>query len=181
MALGGFALIVAAGAVLLRPASDENPSATVAGAVAVPNVIGLSEARAEAVVTGAGLVFGDPITVRLPDRAEGTVVAQDPGAGTSVDAGSTVVPTISTQRQLVVVPDLVGLDQAAALVELSEVGLRLTGVEQSSAPGVPAGQILASKPVAGTTVAEGIGVDITVAAEPGRTNAQPTPMPTASP
>ncbi len=174
VALGGFALIVAAGAVLLRPGSDENPSATLAGAVAVPNVIGLSEARAEAVVTGAGLVFGDPITVRLPDRAEGTVVGQDPGAGTSVEAGSTLVATISTQRQLVVVPDLVGLDQAAALVELSDVGLRLTGVEEVAVADVPAGQILTSHPVAGTTVAAGSGVDITVAAAPDATTAQPT-------
>lgn len=181
VALGGFALIVAAGAVLLRPTPDEHPAATVAGAVAVPNVIGLSELRAETVVTDAGLVFGDPITVRLPDRAEGTVVAQDPGPGTSVDAGSTLVATVSTQRQLVVVPDLIGLEQPAALVELSKVGLRLTGVEEASAPGLPAGQILASNPGAGTTVAEGSGVDITVAAEPDATPRQPTPVPTVSP
>ncbi|HEY8198349.1 MAG TPA: SulP family inorganic anion transporter, partial [Candidatus Limnocylindrales bacterium] len=181
VALGGLALIVAAGVVLLRPQPDESPAATVGGSVAVPNIIGLSGARAEAVVTGAGLVFGDPITVRLPDRAEGTVVAQDPSAGTSVVPGSTVVPTISTQRQLVVVPDLAGLEQAEALVELSKVGLRLTGVEEVPAAGVPAGQILASKPAAGTTVAGGSGVDVTVAAEDDATETEPTPVPTASP
>ncbi len=181
VALGGFALIVIAGAVLLRPGSDEQPPATLAGAVAVPNVIGLSETRAEVVVTGAGLVFGDPITVRLPDRAEGTVVAQDPGAGTSVEAGSTLVATVSTQRQLVVVPDLVGLDQAAALVELSNVGLRLTGVDEVPLADVPVGQILSSHPVAGTTVAAGSGVGITVATAPDATKTQPTPTPTTSP
>ena len=166
VALVGFVLIVVAGAVLLRPVPEENPAATVAGSVAVPNVIGLSEVRAEAVVTGAGLVFGDPITVLLPDRAEGTVVAQDPDAGASVEAGSTLIPTVSTQRQLVVVPDLVGLDQAAALVELSQSGLRLTDVEEVVLAEVPAGQILSSHPVAGTTVAAGSGVEITVAAAP---------------
>ena len=84
--------------------------------MAVPNVIGLPEARAEDVVTGAGLTFGDPIMVRLPDRPEGTVVDQEPGAGQSVAPGSTVIPTVSTQRELVAVPDVVGMSEAEALV-----------------------------------------------------------------
>ena len=62
-----------------------------------------------------------------------------------------------------------------------DLGLRLTGVEEVLTPGVPAGQVLASKPAAGTTVAEGSGVDITVAAAPDATPRQSTPRPTVSP
>ena len=88
VAIVGLGLIVVAGAILLRPAPGESPPATLAGSVAVPNIIGLPAARAEAVVLGAGLVFGDPLAIRLPDRPEGTVVDQEPLAGTSVEPGS---------------------------------------------------------------------------------------------
>jgi high affinity sulfate transporter 1 len=179
--LVGLGLIVVAGAVLLRPASGQSPPPTIAGSIAVPNIIGLPEARAEDVITGAGLVFGDRITVRLPERPEGTVVSQDPGAGTPVEPAWTVVPTISTQRELVSVPDLVGLSQAEALVELTSAGLKLTGVEELLAPTVAAGQVLASVPVAGTTVAVGTGVAITIAAVPDATKPQATSTPAPSP
>jgi beta-lactam-binding protein with PASTA domain len=149
--------------------------------VSVPNVIGLSEARAEDVVTGAGLVFGDPIMVRLPDRPEGTVVAQEPGAGSSVAPGSTVIPTVSTQRELVAVPDVIGMSEAEALVTLSSAGLKLTGSEEVRSPTVAAGQVVASDPPAGTTVAVGTGVDLTVAASPDASESQPTTTATPSP
>ena len=181
VALAGLTLIVVLGAILLRPAPEGEPSATPAGAVAVPNIIGLPEARAQTVIEAAGLDFGTPVTVRLADRPEGTVVDQDPRAGSAVASGSTVVPTISTQRELVTVPDLVGDSQAEALVSLTSVGLRISGVEEVFEPSIPAGRIVASRPAAGTTVATGSGVDIIVAAEPEATTPQPTLTPAASP
>ena len=179
--LAGLGLIIAAGAVLLRPGPDQAAPPSQAGSIAVPNIIGLPEARAEDVITAAGLAFGEPITVRLPDRAEGTVVDQDPRSGTAVSSGSTVVPTVSTQRELVVVPEVVGLSQAEALVALTSVGLRMTDIEEVLAPSVPSGQVIDSDPVAGTTVAEGTGIDITVAAVPDATKPQPTLTPGPSP
>lgn len=180
VALGGLALILVAGAILLRPATGQSPPPTTTGSVAVPNVIGLPEGRAASVITGAGLVFGDPVPIRLPDQAEGTVVAQDPRAGASVATGSTVATIVSTRRELVTVPDLVGLSEAEALVALASVGLRLTGVEKALDPTVPPGAVIASDPVAGTIVAAGDGVHITVAAVPDASTAQPTSSPAAS-
>jgi anti-anti-sigma factor len=114
------------------------------------------EVRAEAVVTGPG--WSSAIPSRSGCRIERRhVVAQDPARARRsmrIDAGRHGLD----QRQLVVVP-VSSASQPAALVELSQVGLRLTGVEEVPAPGVPAGQVLASKPGAGTTVAEGSGVD----------------------
>ncbi|MET1232950.1 MAG: SulP family inorganic anion transporter [Candidatus Limnocylindrales bacterium] len=181
VAIAGLALIVGAGAILLRPDPGESPPPTIAGSVAVPNIIGLSESRAGAVVTRAGLSFGEPIPVRLPDRPEGTVVAQDPSAGSSVEPSSTVVATISTRRDLVGVPDLVGMTEAEALVALTSVGLKLTGIDNVPAPTAVAGQVVDTVPTAGTIVAVGTGVDISVAAELDAAEPQPTPTPMPSP
>ena len=162
VALGGFALIVAAGAILLRPTPDEHPAATVAGAVAVPNVIGLSELRADAVVTGAGLVFGDPITVRLPDRAEGTVVAQDPRPGhvgrCGIDAGRHGLdPTAARRRAGYPRPPA-----AAAIVTLTGLGLRIDEVVPLADAQVPAGHTIDTQPPAGSRLPEGSSVDLRV-------------------
>jgi serine/threonine-protein kinase len=103
-------------------------------------------------------------------------VDQDPRSGSSAEPGSTVVPTVSTQHDLVTVPDLVGMSEADALVALTAVGLRLTGVSEV-ASAAPSGQVLASDPASGSIVAEGSGVDITVAAEPAASSPQPAPSP----
>lgn len=179
--VAGLAAIVIAGAILLRPSAEESALPTSAGSVSVPNVIGLSEARAEDVVTGAGLVFDDPIVVRLPDRPEGTVVAQEPIAGSSVAPGSTVIPTVSTQRELVAVPDVIGMSEAEALVALSSAGLKVSGSDAVPSSTIPAGQVIASDPPAGTTVALGTGVDLAVAAASDTTQPPPTPTTTPSP
>jgi high affinity sulfate transporter 1 len=181
VAIAGLGLIVVAGAILLRPAHGQSPAPTLAGSVTVPNIIGLSAARAEAVVNGSGLVFGDPLNVRLSDRSEGTVVGQDPRAGASVEPGWTVVPTISTQRELIAVPDVVGLREAEALVELTSAGLKLTHVEDVLAPTMPVGVVVASQPAAGSAVAVGSGVEISVAAAPDATTPPATAAPPASP
>jgi len=181
VALAGLGLIVVAGAMLLRPSNDASPPPTTASAVAVPNVIGLPEARAEVVISGAGLVVGDAVTVRLPDRPEGTVVGQDPTSGTSVEPATAVDVTVSTQRELVAVPDVIGLEDGEALVALTSVGLRVTGAEELLAPDVPAGQVLACDPPAGTVVAIGTGIDLTIAAVPDASTTQPTFVPETSP
>jgi serine/threonine-protein kinase len=83
-----------------------------------------------------------------------------------VSPGSTVIPTVSTQRELVAVPDLVGKTEAEALVTLTSAGLKLSGSDEVSSPTVPAGQVTASDPAAGTVVATGTGVEVSVAAAP---------------
>ena len=65
-------------------------------AVAVPNTVSLSEADAVAQLTEAGLKAD---VVQVPsNQAAGTVVAQNPIGGTSVDPGSTVRLNVSRGR-----------------------------------------------------------------------------------
>lgn len=65
-------------------------------AVSVPNTVSLTEADAVAQLTNAGLKAD---VVQVPSSAKaGTVVAQNPAAGTSLDPGSTVRLNVSKGR-----------------------------------------------------------------------------------
>jgi serine/threonine-protein kinase len=65
-------------------------------AVSVPNTVSLTEADAVAQLTDAGLKAD---VVQVPSNAKaGTVVAQNPAAGTSLDRGSTVRLNVSKGR-----------------------------------------------------------------------------------
>jgi hypothetical protein len=92
----------------------------------------------------------------------GSVISQDPVAGTSVAAGSAVDLTVSTGPASVSVPDVVGLTQSAATTAITNAGLVVGTVTQQASATVPAGSVISQDPVAGTSVAAGSAVDLTV-------------------
>jgi eukaryotic-like serine/threonine-protein kinase len=110
--------------------------------VEVPEVAGRSPEDARAVLAAAHLkarperVFDDTIP-------EGAAAGTDPGTGSAVPWGSTVVLRISKGPDLVEVPPVVGLSKQEAVQRLREAGLRARFVfpvgsrvvEQSPGPG----------------------------------------------
>ena len=58
------------------------------GQVAVPNVVGETQAAATAAITSAGLVLGTVTTQSSSTVPSGSVISQSPAAGTQVNAGS---------------------------------------------------------------------------------------------
>jgi hypothetical protein len=64
--------------------------------VAVPNVVGLTQAAATTAITSAGLMMGTVSTASSPIVSSGSVTASNPAAGTQVTAGSTVRLLVST-------------------------------------------------------------------------------------
>jgi eukaryotic-like serine/threonine-protein kinase len=64
------------------------------GAVAVPNVQGLSQDEAEAQLTGAG--FNVVVQSEPNSAPAGRVIAQDPAPNTEAQAGSNVTITVSS-------------------------------------------------------------------------------------
>jgi serine/threonine-protein kinase len=145
------------------------------GNVAVPTVVGLSQADAVAALEGAGL---ESRVIEQPSATapEGTVVQQDPSAGLQVPVGSTVaigvaVPSATTTTgtptappATVAVPDVTGLTEDAAAARITAAGLTPGAVSQEEASGVPAGQVVSQSPAAGTQAAPRSEVDVTVAA-----------------
>jgi hypothetical protein len=64
--------------------------------IAVPNVVGQTQAAATTAITGAGLIVGTVTQQSSSTVASGNVVSESPVAGTNVSSGSTVDLVIST-------------------------------------------------------------------------------------
>ena len=82
--------------------------------VSVPDVIGMTQADAEAAILAADLLVGTVTTAHSDTVPAGNVISQDPAGGSSVAEGSTVDLVISLGTDMVVVPDLTGMTQASA-------------------------------------------------------------------
>jgi VWFA-related protein len=66
------------------------------GPVAVPNVVNLTQSAATTAITGAGLTLGAVSQTSSATVPSGSVISQNPAAGTSVAAGSAVALVVST-------------------------------------------------------------------------------------
>jgi hypothetical protein len=64
--------------------------------VAVPNVVGNTQAAATAAITGAGLTLGTVSKQSSSTVTSGNVISENPAAGTSVASGSAVNLTVSS-------------------------------------------------------------------------------------
>ncbi len=138
------------------------------GQVAVPNVVGQTEADATSAITAVGLVAG---TSEAADETVpvGSVVSQDPAADSMVDAGSTVNIVVSTGPDApatVPVPDVAGQPEGDAQSTLEDASFVVTSTQQPSAD-VEIGLVISTNPTAGTEVAPGTSVEIAVSSGPG--------------
>lgn len=122
--------------------------------VTVPSVIGQSEDTAISEIQAAGLT-ADVLTAPSEEE-EGTVIAQDPEAGTEAAAGDVITITVSEGVEEREMPDVTGQDgdEAQAFLE-AEYGLAVTQVEEPCARATPPGSVCRQDPEAGTPVAEG--------------------------
>lgn len=144
---------------------SSGPAGTVL--VAVPGVVGLTQAAAEAAISNAGLVSS--VTTAFSDTvAVGNVISQSPAAGAEAAENSTVSIVVSAGPAPVVisVPDVVGLNQAAAEAAISGAALVVGNVTTASSATVPAGDVISQNPAAGTEVGEGATVDLVVSSGP---------------
>jgi VWFA-related protein len=147
------------------------------GPVAVPNVVNQTQTAATAAITGAGLVLGTVTQRSSTTVVAGSVISQNPSAGTSVSLGSQVALVVSTGP--VAVPNVVNLTQAAATTSLTGAGLALGAVSQQSSATVPSGSVISQNPAAGTGVAAGSAVALVVSTGPVAPPPPPPPPPSS--
>ena len=127
----------------------------------VPDCATLDESAANAAIIAANLV-PDSDGAFSPTVAKGLVISQSPLAGADAYAGSTVTITVSFGPEYTVVPDVTGLTAAAAEAALVAAGLVLGTSTSEMTDDTAAGLVSASSPAAGTGVAAGSAVDLTV-------------------
>ena len=107
------------------------------------------------------------------EKAEGTVVAQEPAAGAQGDEGGEVTINVSKGSAQVEVPSVVGLDRDEAEAEIESANLRANVVVVPSVE--PEGTVVAQNPTGGT-LREGSTVRLNVSA--GSSTTEPTPTTT---
>jgi serine/threonine-protein kinase len=126
----------------------------------VPNVVGLSEADARALLTGFTVTIQRAHDPRIPrDR----VASQIPLATTQVKKGSAITLTISDGPGDSIVPDgLVGMSLIDARTALAAAGLVISKTEAAPSD-EPLGTVLSVLPAPGSTITAGSGVVLTIA------------------
>ena len=154
IALGLLLVLLIAGAAYVLPRMFESAP----DQVAVPGLIGLSEAKARAAVGDAGLAVG-PVEYQPSDTVRnGRVISQDPNRDQYVAPGATVNFVVSTGKPEVSVPSVVGSTRSDAVATLKSAGLVATAEERES--DAPKGQVVETSPPAGTQVQAGSTVTI---------------------
>ncbi len=124
----------------------------------------LEDAKAE--LNSAEMALG-PITETYDEGAPaGTVLAQDPAAGTEVRRGTPVSLTVSKGPQPIPVPDVRGQGQGAAVKALEAAGLKpVVAAEQVHDRNIPAGAVVAQDPASGN-LTRGGAVTLTISKGP---------------
>jgi len=114
--------------------------------------------------------------VKRSDKAEGTIVSQDPPAGSEVQQASVVKVEVVSGKELVPVPQLTGLTEAEAIRAITDAKLTLGIRTDSFDEAIHAGSVIGSTLPAGLEVPTGTAIDYEVSKGP-----EPTPSPTPSP
>lgn len=130
----------------------------------VPDIVGLSQGQAEGILQGAGY---EGELVWVDDEADaGQVVGTRPAPGTPVELPAKVTLLVSAGPPRVQVPELTSRPLSAARETLERLGLRLGQVTEVPAEGTP-GDVLQQEPAAGTEVARGTEIVLTVVSSTG--------------
>jgi beta-lactam-binding protein with PASTA domain/predicted Ser/Thr protein kinase len=134
--------------------------------VTVPAVRAMAASTARAELENLG--FAVKVAPAKHDRviAKGDVIATDPTTGTSAKRGAVVTMIVSSGPIMISVPQVTGLNQAAAEAALRKAGLTPGAVTQTASDTIGAGIVVSTDPVAGTSWPQTKPVGITVSAGP---------------
>lgn len=127
----------------------------------VPNLSGKTIDEAIKLLEDSGLTVGAEQRQFNDDIAEGTILDQDPRAGTKVDRGSSVDIVLSGGTQTVRVPNVEGLDEQSARERLLDAGLT-PAVKDTCKTQERNDKVLKQDPAPNTEVKEGSTVTLTV-------------------
>src|SRR5262249_9103552 len=99
---------------------------------AVPDVVGLTQTAASTAITGARLPVCTITTASSTTVPAGSVISQNPTAGTQVVINSAVALVVSSGPPQVAVPNVVGLTQTAASTAITNANLAVGTITTQS-------------------------------------------------
>lgn len=126
----------------------------------LPSMINMTLEEAEAYFNENGI----PYEVKGTDYSSAIeadrIMEQEPAGGSTVDRKTVIQLTVSKGLPQIEVPEVAGKSYAAAVALLR--GAKLEPLEEKVYSSVPVGMVISQKPRAGTSVAEGSQVAITI-------------------
>ena len=139
-------------------------SGPTAAQIAVPNVVGLTQAAATTTITAAGLIVGGFASGPSSTVPYGTVAGEYPAAGAMVASGSAVSLTVSIGSPSVpaIVPNVMGLTQSSATTAITVAGVVVGNVTTTSSSTVASGSVISQSPPAASSVPPGTIVNLIV-------------------
>ncbi len=144
--------------------------------VEVPDLSGMTADQASAALSKVGLVYAAGTAQYSDTVAANTVISQDQAAGTKIAKNSTVTVILSLGAQGVSVPNVVGKSESSATTTLKNSGFAVDVYYDSSST-VAQGNVISTDPVAGTELAKGdtVGITVSTGASTHRVQAYGTP------
>ncbi len=164
-ALAACALLALMGVTIVVRSAAQAPPSTAATAATVPDVVGAPTDTATDLLAAAGLSW-TVRTMSSTEREAGTILSQEPAAGTNLAGGGEVTLVVSLGADQVEVPTVIGLTQRGAEVRLQAEGLNWRIVEQPN-PGVGPGEVFEQEPQAGALVARRTEVEVVATPKAG--------------
>ena len=131
----------------------------------VPNVVGQTRSSATATLNNAGF-YVTVDTQYSSTVAEGTVISQSPTSGQKLKAEGTVNIVVSKGSETAQVPSVVGQSEGTATTTLTNEGFQVTTEYQASSS-VSSGCVISQTPTAGTSLAPGKTVHLTISTGSG--------------
>lgn len=129
--------------------------------VAVPAVVGLTQADAQSAIEAAGFELGQ-VVERPSSNPPGQVLESTPGAGAKVSIPSSVSIVVSVGSNVALVPNVVGRSLEDARDVLRSAKLNVGGVTAAPGSSAEGGTVSAQNPPAGARVATGSKVMLSV-------------------
>lgn len=129
----------------------------------IPNLIGKSEEDAKKMIEDYGFELG---TVKEKESHEekGTVIEQDPSAGSEGKQGDTINITISdgSGKEMGEVPYVLGMSEDEARAAIEEAGFKVGDVSEGVSSAYDNGQVMWQEYNGGTSLEKGTAIDIKI-------------------
>ncbi|MBP3392827.1 MAG: PASTA domain-containing protein [Clostridia bacterium] len=133
--------------------------------IAVPNVVGKKLTDAKTTLTGKKFKVEDYEMYHNTVPA-GTVISQNPEAGTSQIEGTTIKVFVSKGKEPVTVTNVVGKTESAAYADLVNQGFTVTSKYGGYHSSIPYGCVLSQSLPAGSSQYKGSTIDLTISKGP---------------
>lgn len=130
--------------------------------VAVPNIVGMDYAKADAELKKAGLVLAVDGEEYRNNVDKDCIISQDPVKGRKVKEGREIKVVISLGSEMIEVPNLVNIEFTDAMIRLGNAGLNSGKRTDKNNDQYPEGFVISQSPAHGERVKAGSTVDLVV-------------------